>query len=37
MENHAENVYIPKASPRSFFYFGKKPKTAIAYNNFFQK
>ena len=28
---------VPKASHWPFFYFGKQPKTAIAYKNFFQK
>ena len=27
--------YAPKASPRSFFYFGKQPETAIACKKFF--
>ena len=29
--------YAPKASPRSFFYFGKQPKTAIACKKFYLK
>ena len=29
--------YAPKASPRPFFNYGKWPKTAIAYKNFFWK
>ena len=27
----------PKASPRSLFNFGKQPKTAIAWENYFKK